>query len=156
MSVGETLQGGRRNWNSPLTTAMDSFGLVGPDDDIRQRSTVFENEHGLGLARLILLSADACCDLSILRSSLVTSRPLTATVVQLHPAIKRARDQNGCVGGHSARRLWENSRHARRSSASASGCGGSGDNGSRRRCRLLGRCWCRATTGGVVTRAFCR
>lgn len=156
MSVVETLKESQNNLDSPLATAMDSFSLIGPDNDIRQRSTIFENEHGIGLARLILLSADACCYSSTSRSSLVIDGPLTATVVQLHPAIERTRDQNGCVGSHSARRLRKNSRDTCRSSASTSGCGGAGHDCSRRCCRLLGRCWRRATTSGVVARTFRR
>jgi hypothetical protein len=144
-----------------LTAAVDSFGLVGPDDDIRQRSTVFENEHGLGLTRLILFGTYACCKASASCSLLKKTQLLTAAVIQLHPAIKRTRDHNRCVGSHSARRFWQNSRHTRRSSASASasGGGGAGHDSSRRccgGCRLLRRCGHRATASGIVARTFCR
>jgi hypothetical protein len=147
----------RKNRDSPLTMAVDSLGLVEPNDNVRQRSTVFENEHCLGRTRLILLGAYVCYNPSTVPSSLVTAGTLTATIIQLHTAIEGIGDEIGCIGSHSARRLWQNSRHIRRSRASASGGGCPGRDGSRCCCRLLRWCWRWATTrGGVVARTFCR
>jgi hypothetical protein len=146
----------RKTRSSPLTAAVNSFGLIGPDDNVRQGSAVFENEHGLGLARLILLGAYTCCNASTSFCLLGRNKLLTTAVIQLHAAIEGTRDDDGRVGGHSARRLWKNSRHTRRSSASASSGGGSGNDGSRCCCGLLRRCRCSAAAAGVVARTFCR
>lgn len=157
MLAAVSTEGIRKNQYSPLAATVDSLGLVGSNDNVGQCSTVFENEHGLGFTRLILLGAYTCCNASTSFCLLGGNKPLTTAVIQLHAAIERTGDEDRCISSHSARRLWQNSRHSRRSGAGACSGGGSGHDGSRRCCRLLGRCCRRATAGGgVVARTFCR
>ena len=61
--------------------AMDALGLVGADDDVGEGGAVLEDEHGVVLARLGLVLADA-----------------GRAVVELHAAVEGAGDDDGLVG----------------------------------------------------------
>lgn len=145
-----------KGWNSPLTAAVDSLSLVWPDDDVRQCGTFLKNEHGLSFAGLLLVGADASYNMSVHYFSAWTAEILTAAIVQLHSTVQRARDENGCVGGHGSRRFGQDCGHAGGSwdvSAAASGSACAGNNGRRRRRSSESSC-CRAAGAGVVARTL--
>lgn len=52
---------GERGWNIPSSLAVNTLGLASSDDDVREGSTVLENEHGILLAGLRLPLAHLAC-----------------------------------------------------------------------------------------------